>query len=419
MKIAIELLIQRVKENIFIAEVLLRLVWLLGLVYKLLGNKEKAFKFLSQAHRTSRNLKLKKSIEPFIKGYLDITWHNSETPRYESAKRLIDFGKIQVFSAPEGHQKGVIFVKFSETFKILATCFDMPRLLADYIIVLEPSWSGYCDKDILFFSQFKDPVFVLAAERDDYRFLEALDTNLIPVDRGPCDWVNPALSELYLSEAKEYDIVMNSNWGREKRHYVFFSALKKIDKPLRIALVGMPWRGRSLADARELASWFGLQHELSFFESIPYEQVMEINARSKIAVLMSLKEGSNRAIAEGFFCNTPGLILDVHVGGINKNMVSQTGRRASEANLHLVLQEMLETWQHYQPRVWALENISCYKSTELVTNNIREVTAKTERPWTGNIAVRTNSPEQGLVKHGDHERLRPVSLALSSYLKEH
>lgn len=413
MSVSIEIQVQKLKESFVLAECVLAALFVLGTLARLFHQQSKAFDLYAQVHRTTRSKTLKGLVEPFIKKNLSLCWVNPIQPNFESAKKLIGFGKIQVFSAPQNGNKGVIFVKFSETFKILATCFDLKRLMKEYYIVLEPSWSGYCDRDILFFTQFDDPVFILAAEQDDYRFLEALETNVVPVDRGPCDWVNPELSAPYVNEEIKYDIVMNSNWGKEKRHYVFLNALRDITTPLKIALIGMPWRGRTMADVQTLVESYKLPHEFFYFECIPFEDVMKINAQSKIAVLMSLKEGSNRAIAEALFCNTPGIVLDTHVGGINKNIVAETGIHSSEQDLSRNIISLLERADKYETRRWAIENISCQVSTNLVEALIKKTEKLSESDL--KIATRTNAPEQCVADLDARKALEPFNKTLQSY----
>ena len=70
---------------------------------------------------------------------------------------------------------------------------DVATVLQHYFLILEPSWSGYTNHNILYFTRFKDqPIIVMSPEKRDYDFLEALGTNLIPVSFGCGDWVNPS-----------------------------------------------------------------------------------------------------------------------------------------------------------------------------------------------------------------------------------
>jgi len=51
---------------------------------------------------------------------------------------------------------------------------------------------------------------------------------------------------------------------------------------------------------------------------------MDITCRATVSILPSLKEGSNRAMAESMFWNVPVVVLTNHVGGITKNIVPET-----------------------------------------------------------------------------------------------
>jgi len=51
----------------------------------------------------------------------------------------------------------------------------MPSVLEHYVLVLEPSWSGFIKSDILYFTQFEgQSIIVMAPEKRDYDFLQTL-----------------------------------------------------------------------------------------------------------------------------------------------------------------------------------------------------------------------------------------------------
>ena len=82
---------------------------------------------------------------------------------------------------------------------------------------------------------------------------------------------------------------------------------------LTAALVGYPlgWQ-RSKVEA--LASNAGVTEQVTFFEDIPQEQVSRIVACSRVSVLLSREEGSNRAVYESMFCDTPVVVYAGHKG---------------------------------------------------------------------------------------------------------
>lgn len=67
-------------------------------------------------------------------------------------------------------------------------------------------------------------------------------------------------------------------------------------------------------------------------------------------ILLSLKEGSNRAIFEGFFANTPAIVLKSNIG-VNKSYINeQTGRLIREDELPEALVEFRSSFSRYSPR---------------------------------------------------------------------
>lgn len=414
MSIFIQLSKQRIYESILLN---LILSWLIAIFFCLIYfiNTKTASKYLAFAHRTTRSKKLKIWIESFA--LKDLSAFHYQPPNKEINWQEIFGGRIMVLKAPNKHEKGIIIIKFSELMSRIAYSIDLHKIMQDYSLVFEPSWSGYFDKDILYYTQFADDIFMLAAEEDDARFLQKLNSNLIPVPLGPCDWVNPTISEAYLTDNKQYDIVMNSHWGSHKRHYVFFQALKKLDPNLKVALIGMRWHDGNLDKVQRLAKYFGVFDQIEFYEHIPYSQVMEIVCRSKISILMSLKEGSNRAIAESMFCNIPVLVLDEHVGGIKKNIVSATGQLTKQSTLAMTISSMLKNVNNYSPRLWAVDNISCYKSSAILESTIKTRRKKQNSSWTGKLAIRANSPELNYLNDSDKEFFKSYNQDLMKYLR--
>jgi hypothetical protein len=258
---------------------------------------------------------------------------------------------------------------------------------------------------------------VLSAEEGDFAFLKRLGSNLVPVELGPCDWVDPDVATPHLTDQKEFDIVMNSNWAPWKRHYVLFRMLRRAQHRYSVALIGVKWGSplRTEANIRQLADYYGVGGQLTIFDDIPYEQVMEVTCKSKVSILLSLKEGSNRVIAESILCNVPVIVLANHVGGIRKNVVPETGILAPEQALGSAVAQLIESG--IQPRTWGLEHVSCLKSSERLNGILREHALSKGMPWTQDIAVRSNSPDSVYKYAADAERLLPLNEQLKNYLR--
>ena len=412
------LLKQRLQESFLISHVVLMVVLGIGVVNAVLGRKAVAFVQLSQVHRSARLLSIKKLVEPWIINNLTIHSASRITNVTLSVfKQNIGKRIIVLKRKVSDDEPGVILVKYSETLPLLPQFFDMQALLKDYQLVFEPSWSGYCTADILHYTSYSEDIFFLAKQQDDFRFLEVLDTNLYPVDLGPCDWVDPSIAQSHLSQRKIYDVVMNSNWGTAKRHHVLFSAIREIKQQLSIALIGFDWDGRTQQDIADIADYYGVLDQITFFQKITFDEVMKINCQSKMAILLSLKEGSNRSIAEALFCDIPVIVLNNHIGGIVGNVVPDTGELVREADLAGAIEKMLDDTAKYHPRQWAVDNISCLRSTEVLNEHIKRSVLRRGGQWTEDIVVRSNSPDLRYYHQSDILKFAEYNDMLRKFLK--
>ena len=419
-EIFLSLLKQRLKESFLLVEVYLLGLCILGFLEIMLKNREKhAFDTLCQVHRSSRIKWLRQFVEPTITRHMYLTHEVMAAGNPTKSPVEPYFGnRILVLKPPKKGEKGVLYIMFSELFKLIPAMFEMGKLLKSYSLVLEPSWSGYCDEDIMHFTKYKEEIFVLSPEKEDYNFLKRLHTNLIPLPIGSRDWVDPTLydrSKGYL-EKKVYDIVMNSHWGWLKRHHVLFEALRKLDPKIRVVLIGFPWQGRNSEDVKELARYYHVDEQITIYDSIPYEDVIRITSQSKIGVLLSLKEGSNRAISECLFCNVPGIVLSENIGGVKGVIGPKTGMNVPSRNLVPSIEYMLEHLSSYEPRRWALENISCAVTTTRLNAFLRERAEVRGEPWTTDIVPKANAPESKYFHEGDEIKLKEYNFKLKEYL---
>lgn len=415
MSTRLKILRQRLMESFALVDVFMWMSYLGGRLALLLGKPQVAFARLGQAHRTTRSETLKSKCLRWLPSLLpEVAAPPVDEGRRPSIEATFG-GRLMVLKKPLAEEKGVLLVKFSELFKRMLHEFDMKALLDDYHLVLEPSWSGYFRPDILAFTQFDEPIFVLAAECDDFRLLETLGSNLVPVPLGPCDWVDPRVAAPHLDQPKRFDIVMNSHWGSLKRHYVLFEALGRMPD-LTAVLIGGNWAGGTPGDIEALARHYGVRDRLSMHQGIPFSEVMELTCQARMAVLLSLKEGSNRALAESMFCDVPVLLLDEHVGGIRKNVVPETGEIVPQRRLKEGIRHILANAEEYSPRAWAVRNISCVRSTEILDEVIRTHALELGQPWTRDLLVRSNSPEPRYYEPESHEAMATTHDELRRYL---
>ncbi len=405
--------LQRIRDTYWIVHVGLLLLTAWGFTKAILGRRASAVRTLSQVHRTTRSAWMRGVVEEYVVANRDVFYGDQHPPDSPKFAKFIG-RRLLVLKPPiAGGERGVLFVSFSDMFKLLNAYVDMNRLLQDYTLVFEPSYPGFCHPDMLKYTYWRDEIFVQSAPIDDFNFLKRLNSNLIPLDIGPADWVDPRVSEPYLSAEKEFDIVMNAGWMWLKRHYALFQMLARSKRKYRTALIGF---GELRKDIEAQAANCGVSDQITIFEKIPYSRVMEITARSRVSMLLSLKEGGNRAVAESMFCNVPVIISSSHVGGVRKNVVPETGLLLKDQDLEAGVEQLMNS--NLQPRNWAIENISCFRSSEKLNNILREHALGKGRPWTLDIAARSNSPDSSYTCAEDAERLRPWNEGLIRYLKQ-
>ena len=409
---------QRVKQNIFVIEALLTILLVLGFAKLMLGMINEGVRLLAQVHRSTRLQSYRNLVEPFIRKHLKAVLEEHHGRMNDRCELLLG-SRIMVLKKPgAGGERGVLYIMFNDVIDGLPEIFDMDRLLKCYYVVLEPSWAGYCHEGILQYQKYGHDVFVTCPEKEDYEFIVRMGGRLKPLSFGARDWVDPKLYECYRdpSGVKAFDIVMNSHWGLGKRHFVLFKSLKKLPN-VTVALIGFPWEGRNLDGIKELAKYYKVDDRVTFFERIPYEEVIRVTSTCRIGVLLSLKEGGNRAIPECLFCDVPAIVLTRNIGGVKQLINPQTGAHTTDGKLAVEIRAMLGNLESYSPRAWALQNNSCIVTTSKLNSCLREHAVARGDPWTRDIVPRTNSPEGKYYNISDEVEYREENQKLKEYFR--
>lgn len=339
-----------------------------------------------------------------IKRYLDtlVKYSVNEIVSGTSTKQLwIDrtvILKDPVYGDTDIIEKGVCLIKFTATFGDIFRNLDLLELEKSFNIVLEPSWAGYCLPEILSWATLKNNVIVQSSDISDRRLLNLIDTNLKPVPFGSSDWVDPGIFYELKNEEKKYDVICIANFSSMKRPYVLVKVLHKLKSKgieLKAALVCASW-GNARTEIMDLIHSYNLGNNLEIFESVGQNKLNLLLNRSKVNLLLSLKEGSNRVIFEGFFAGTPGIVLQENVG-VNKSYLnSKTGACIKERDLPKTLVHFSKNWVDYDVRLWAMENISPNKTIRKLADAIvhYDPSQKMDFP----IAPKVNAPEAKLAK---------------------
>jgi glycosyltransferase involved in cell wall biosynthesis len=339
---------------------------------------------------------------------------------FDTPERLL--GPIViVLKSARPQEKGVVVINYSFMFALFAKLFDVEQVSRRYHIVLEPSWSGYCNLDILCYSLLDEPVFVQAYEPRDRDFLERLGSNLIPVPISANWWVDHRLFKPRPEDRKDIDIVMIASWADFKRHAKFFSAVRRLRKRregLRIALVGYP-AGRRKEDILALATYHGVADLVEIHEWLPPEEVAEILGRSRVNAIWSRREGVNRAIIEGMFAGVPCVVREGFNYGYRYPYINDvTGCFAAEAELPETLDRLIGARATSAPRDWVMEHMSPQRATELLAGSIREVAVSRGEKWTEGLAVKVDRlHDMAYWNEADRERFEGDYAYLRSALR--
>ena len=315
-------------------------------------------------------------------------------------------------------EKGVLLITFTETFPFFFNYIDCNQLLKYFYVVLEPSWAGYCDPNILFWMKYKpNPVIVQATEAKDFHFLKALKSNLIPVTFGASDWVDMRVFQPLAGIKKEYDAIYVTNYNPIKRQHVLFGALNKMSDPNYRVALAFGRDGYAKSEIDRLIEYYNVRNNLVFYEGLPQSQLNEILNMSKVNLLLSLKEGSNRSIFEAFFANVPGVVLKNNIG-VNKNYINEmTGRLIEEKELLQTLLYFKANWARYNPRAWALDNISPLVTTKKLSRCLQEIAESNGELWTRELVPKVNAPEIKYFYPQDEKSMLDSQAVLSLFLR--
>lgn len=370
------------------------LMHLLALVMYRLGANRAASFLLMRAHRgaptksiTDSVLRQREIIIAYSKHYV---LNVRPSPRWK--QRCI------VLRMPEGEgptgRAGVLLIKFTGTFGTAAALLDINRLRQRFHVVLEPDWAGYCLPDILAWCGPGPSVIVQSSAASDRDFLSRFCSDLVPVDFGASDWVDHRIFRP-LNCSKQYDSVYVANLSRSKRLHAYLRAVASIvalDSTYKGALVCSSWGG-SRKTLGALLEFYEVERHVDVFHQVSQDRLNEILNRAKVNVLMSLKEGSNKSLFEAMFAGTPVLALRENTSINHAYVNDRTGRLVSEHEVVAALIHFRSNWQEYDPRAWAMANISPQVTTQKLESLLRTFSPPAHQDSEEHLLVKVNSPE--------------------------
>jgi hypothetical protein len=163
-----------------------------------------------------------------------------------------------------------------------------------------------------------------------------------------------------------------------------------------------------MEDVRREAELFGVGQRVEFRERLGMEEVTGLQCASRVALILSKREGSCVVVAEALFADTPvGLVRGAHIGSADF-INAQTGVFLDERRLADSLRDFLARSDSFTPRAWAMENISCHVSTRKLNALLREHAASDDRPWTRDTCVVGWRPNPCYISQADAAEFAPV-----------
>jgi glycosyltransferase involved in cell wall biosynthesis len=316
-----------------------------------------------------------------------------ETAKFFESPEKIFQGSAIVLKSARTNERGVLTLQYSYVYPLLAKLFDLEKIAARYFIILEPSWSGYCDLNVLIYTGLRHPIFVGSIEPRDTEFITQLRSNLIAAPFSSNTWVDDRVFRPLPGVAKNAEIIMVAGWAPYKRHHAFFRGLSRLRRRRvqpKVILAGYPIGLRKEDILRE-ADLYGVTDLLEVHEWASPTEVNQLLNRSKVNVLWSRREGVNRAIIEGMLAGTPCLVREgLNFGYHYPHINSQTGRFSTEEDFPQNLFEMIENHSRYSPREWVLTNMSCLRSVYSLNEKIKAQAKVVGENWTEDIVPKVN-----------------------------
>jgi glycosyltransferase involved in cell wall biosynthesis len=313
---------------------------------------------------------------------------------------------IKIPTVSEGRiiEKGAIILKFTETFAPIHQLVDVPLLSKYFRIILEPSWVGYGLPEILIWANTgAEKVVVLSPYQDDFNLLSRLDTNLVPIALGASDWANPKIFNVCNSE-KIYDSIYVANFNPLKRVDRYLRAVVRVSRKrsnYRAALV-CARHGSRRHEILETIKWAATKADIDYLGGVNQSRLNTLFNQSKVNILVSLREGANKGLAEGLFAGTPALLISECACGNHRHINPETGLVTRDADLEETLLWFSDHHAQFHPRTWAETHISPEASTRTLSSKLREIELSEGRSWTKNLIPKVNQPELGYLNPADN-----------------
>lgn len=373
-----------------------------GFILRCFGARKIGLHFILKGRRVDEvnraNSVIRDVIQQSVRGNSEFSalfsYSHLQALEYYAARILIL--KLPILRDTELLEKGAIIFKFTETFIPMYHYLEIGLLSKYFRLIFEPSWAGYSTEELLVWTNYRPEIFVvLTPDEDDFKFLTDMNTNLIPVKQGAAEWVNPRM--FYKSECtkKMYDVICIANFNPVKRVDRYIRAIVRVTRvknDFRAALVCAP-PGSARRETLATIEWASDKANISFFEKMSQPELNNLINQSKVNVLLSLKEGANKALSEGFFSGTPGILLSENIGVNRASINEHTGKIIPDSELEATLMWFSDHYDEYKPEKWANEYLTPVASTNKLAKTLEVIEVSEGRTWSIGLFPKVNQPE--------------------------
>jgi glycosyltransferase involved in cell wall biosynthesis len=363
---------------------------------------------LCTAARLAEDAELERRIQQRI---VDLVQH-LDAARLDWTEFVPDFNDPRVYKAAilksyvGPREKGVLFISFEGQWIKLLRPTNYQELAERYTIVAAPSYSPpHVLVNYAFPALFPGSVFTLISNPNDLLVFPRMSSNLVVVPLYASSWVNPELFQPLPRAERSWDLLMVANFAKFKRHHAFFAALRSLPKELRVLLIGQNQDGRDADTIRATARWYGVEDRFTLRSNQPYREVVAAFSQARASVVLSKREGSCVAIAESLFADAPAAMLRDAGIGSRAFINERTGRFLDGATLARDLADFVQNADRYQPRAWAEQNISCWRSSQILNDMLKAKALELGQTWTHDIAALQSSPDPLLARLEDRQRM--------------
>ena len=190
-------------------------------------------------------------------------------------------------------EKGVLLLTAEYNWvKLLTTRGDLSALDKKFTILFSAGWSPL-DYSLIgqTLQKIRSPMYIEPGNFEEVPRIEAISNRVKCLPTICSAWIHPGSFKPKPHAQRQIDLLMVANWAPFKRHWHFFSALKRMPQELRITLIGQPDGPFQVDRIRRQAKDFGARQDIHYRENLRVEEVYEAMCDSRALVILSRQEG--------------------------------------------------------------------------------------------------------------------------------